>query len=199
MAQPIEFYFDFSSPYGYFAAHRIDTLAARYGRETVWKPFLLGAVFKATGGAPLVDIPMKGDYARIDLPRTGRMLGLPFTLPSPFPFLALASSRAFYHVAESDPASAKQLALALYDAAFGEGRDIGQADTVLDIAAALGHDRNVLAAAIADPAVKERLKQETDAAIRKGVFGSPFVIVDGEPFWGHDRLAMVEWRLGHPT
>ncbi|NBB84231.1 MAG: 2-hydroxychromene-2-carboxylate isomerase [Alphaproteobacteria bacterium] len=196
MAQPIEFYFDFSSPYGYFAAHGIDALAARHGRETVWRPFLLGAVFKLTGSGPLVDLPMKGDYARRDLPRTARMAGVPFTLPDPFPFLALAPSRAFYWLEARDPAAAKDLALACYQAAFGEGRNLSEAETVLDVAEARGHDRADLAEAIADPAVKARLKEETDTAIHRGVFGSPFVIVDDEPFWGHDRLAMLDWWLG---
>ena len=74
MAEPIEFYFDFSSPYGYLGAQRIDEIGARHGRDVAWKPFLLGAVFKTTRSEPLLGIPMKGDYARVDIPRMARLL-----------------------------------------------------------------------------------------------------------------------------
>ena len=72
MAAAIEFYFDFSSPYGYLAAQRIDEMVEEYGREVDWKPFLLGALFEITGARPLPDVPMKGDYARHDLARNAR-------------------------------------------------------------------------------------------------------------------------------
>ena len=78
---PIDFYFDFSSPYGYLAAHKIDEMAGLYDREVDWKPVLLGVIFKTTGAQPLLDIPIKGVYARRDMERTARMMGLPFTLP----------------------------------------------------------------------------------------------------------------------
>ena len=68
MAAPIDFYFDFSSPYGYVASHKIDALAAKHGREAAWRPFLLGVAFKATGQQPLPSIPIKGDYAKTRLP-----------------------------------------------------------------------------------------------------------------------------------
>ncbi|MEQ8965669.1 MAG: 2-hydroxychromene-2-carboxylate isomerase [Azospirillaceae bacterium] len=195
MAAPIDFYFDFSSPYGYLASTRIDELAARHGREVVWRPFLLGAVFKQTGTGPLVDVPIKGDYARHDMPRAARRLGVPFVLPEPFPFLALAPSRAYWWAFDRDRAEARRLARALYEAAFAEGRSLADPETVADVAAGLGFDRDALTAALADPEVKARLKAETDTAIDRGVFGSPFVIVDGEPFWGHDRLDDVAWWL----
>ncbi|MBI2225012.1 MAG: DsbA family protein, partial [Betaproteobacteria bacterium] len=75
MANPIDFYFDYSSPYGYFAAMKIDDLAARHGRSVNWKPILLGAVFKVTGGKPLPSLPLKGDYAKRDMARSARFLG----------------------------------------------------------------------------------------------------------------------------
>ena len=85
MAAPIEFYFDFSSPYGYLAAQRIDEVAEEYKRTVDWKPFLLGVVFKTTGSVPLLNIPLKGDYARRDLARSARLFEIPFTLPKKFP------------------------------------------------------------------------------------------------------------------
>jgi 2-hydroxychromene-2-carboxylate isomerase len=85
MAAPIDFYFDFSSPYGYFAATRISALAAKYGRGVVWRPLLLGVVFKVTGSGPLPSLPLKGPYSTRDMARTARFLGIQFKLPDPFP------------------------------------------------------------------------------------------------------------------
>ena len=192
MAAPIEFYFDFSSPYGYLGAQRIDEIGAKHGREVDWKPFLLGAVFKTTRSEPLLDIPMKGDYARIDMPRVARRLGVPFAMPSPFPFMSVAACRAYYWLSDRDPAQAKELAKAIYRASFGEGRDMSGAETVVEVASGLGIDGAELSAALQDQAVKDRLRQEVDTGIEKGVFGSPFVFVDGEPFWGHDRLDTID-------
>lgn len=192
MAAPIDFYFDFSSPYGYLAAQRIDDVAARHGREAVWRPYLLGAVFKTTGSQPLLEIPMKGEYAERDMRRCARLFGIPFAWPPTFPFGSVAACRAYYWLVDRDPVQAKELAKALYRAAFAEGRDISGAEAVAGVAAEVGADRDTLLAALQDPEVKARLKQEVDAAVARGVFGSPFVFVDGEPFWGHDRLEHVE-------
>ncbi len=188
MAAAIEFYFDFSSPYGYLAAQRIDEVVEEYGREVAWKPFLLGALFKTTGSQPLLDIPMKGDYARRDLARSARLYDIPFVLPETFPFMSVAACRATYWLGERDAEDAKELAAALFDAAFGEGRSIGEPSEVAEIAAELGHDEDEVRAAVQDQRIKDLLRREVDAAIAKGVFGSPYIIVDGEPFWGFDRL-----------
>jgi len=116
MADPIDFYFDFSSPYGYLASTRIDDLAARHGRSVTWRPILLGAVFKITGQQPLPTIPLKGSYAAHDLARSARLLKVPFKLPTKFPIGATAPSRAFYWVSDKDPTLARKLAQALYHA-----------------------------------------------------------------------------------
>jgi 2-hydroxychromene-2-carboxylate isomerase len=192
MANPIDFYFDFSSPYGYLASTRIDVLAAKHGRSVVWRPHLLGAVFKINDQRPLASIPLKSDYAARDLARSARLLKVPFKLPTKFPVGATAPSRAFYWLNDKDPALAKRLAQALYHAYFAEDRDISSPEVTCDVAARLEVDRAGLAQALNDPAVKERLRTEVDAAIARGVFGSPYIIVDGEPFWGSDRLDQVE-------
>ncbi|MCC7487661.1 MAG: 2-hydroxychromene-2-carboxylate isomerase [Burkholderiales bacterium] len=192
MANPIDFYFDFSSPYGYFAGSKIDAIAARHGRGVTWRPILLGAVFKITGGQPLPTIPLKGSYAAHDLARTARLIGVPFRMPSKFPVSGAAPSRAYYWVAGRDPVLAKQLALALHRAYFVEDRDISNPEVTGNVAAKLGIEKAALLQALGEPAVKERLKTEVDAAIERGVFGSPYVVVDGEPFWGSDRLDQVE-------
>lgn len=192
MVNPIDFYFDFSSPYGYFAATKIDDIAAKHGRTVVWRPILLGALFKITGQQPLPTIPLKGSYAKHDLARCARLFGVPFKLPSKFPVAGQAPSRAFYWVGDKDQALAKTLAQALYRAYFAEDRDISSPEVTANVAAKLGINRDELVQALDDPAVKERLKSEVDAAIERGVFGSPYIIVDGEPFWGSDRLEQVE-------
>ncbi len=193
-AKPIEFYFDFSSPYGYLASCQIDRIADRHGRRVLWRPYLMGAAMKVTGRAPLVEQPMIADYTRIDLPRSARRAGVKCTLPDPFPVATVAACRAYYWLLDQDEEKAKSLAQALYVAYFVEGRNIGNLDVVLDVAGALGIDRDPLAAALQEPAVKARLKEITDDAVARGIFGSPFFIVDGEPFWGNDRLREVdEW------
>ncbi|MBI3937405.1 MAG: 2-hydroxychromene-2-carboxylate isomerase [Betaproteobacteria bacterium] len=192
MADPIDFYFDFSSPYGYFAAMRIDGLAARHGRSVNWRPILLGAVFKLTGGRPLPALPLKGKYSKHDMARSARLYGIAFRLPSMFPIATQAPARAFYWASDRDPALAVKLANALYHAYFAEDRDISSPEATAEVAATLGIDRAELIAALNEPAVKDRLKREVDAAIARGVFGSPYIVVDGEPFWGADRLEQVE-------
>jgi 2-hydroxychromene-2-carboxylate isomerase len=135
---------------------------------------------------------MKGDYARVDIPRMARLLGVPFTLPSPFPFMSVAACRAYYWLQDRDKEKAKELAKAIYHASFGEGRDMSGAVAVIEVAGGLGVEPGELAGALKDPAVKDRLRAEVDAGIAKGVFGSPFIFVDGEPFWGNDRLDLVD-------
>jgi 2-hydroxychromene-2-carboxylate isomerase len=106
-----------------------------------------------------------------------------------------AACRACYWLHDRDPAAARTLAQAVYRAYFVEDRDISNPEVILDVAAALGHDQQALAQALNDPAVKARLKSEIDAAIDRGVFGSPYIVVDNEPFWGADRLDQVEQWL----
>lgn len=192
MPAAIDFYFDFSSPYGYFASTRIDELAARHGRDTVWRPILLGPVFKAVGTSPLVSYPIKGRYVAHDFARFARLLGVPFTMPANFPFGAVAASRAFYWIGDRDKARAKAFAQAVFRAGLGEGGDVTPVEMVVDLAARAGSDGVALRAALAEAEVKQRLVREVDQAMGRGVFGSPTVFVDGEMFWGADRLDQVD-------
>lgn len=192
--EAIEFFFDFSSPYGYLATDFIERTAAKHGRSVVWKPMMLGAAMKETGNRPLKEQPIKWEYAQRDVARFARWLEMPFTLPDPFPIATLAAARAFYWLDDRDPLLAKRFAQACFDTYFGQGRDIRAKETVAAIAAPLGVDESELLAAVGDDAVKQRLKDETQAAVDRGVFGSPYFIVDGEPFWGVDRVWLVaEW------
>ena len=192
MAAPIEFYFDFSSPYGYFAAFKIDEIAARHGRKVNWRPMLLGAVFKITGMAPLLNYPIKGDYMKHDWERFSRLFALKWQLPAQFPFVAVNPSRAFYWLHDRDAELAKRFAKAAYQRAFGDGQEITSAEATAAAGEAVGVARAELVAAINDAAVKDRLRQEVDAAIAAKIFGSPTFVIDGEPFWGADRLDQVE-------
>jgi len=192
MPAPIEFYFDFSSPYGYLASTKIDKLAENHGRAVGWHPILLGVVFKETKSAPLTTIPLKGDYSIRDFQRSAGFLGVDFTMPQTFPIATQQAARAFYWAQQQNPGAAKALAKALFHAYFVENRNISSAETVADIAAGLGHDRASVLAAVNDQAIKDKLRQECETALKKGVFGSPYIIVDGEPFWGSDRLDQID-------
>jgi 2-hydroxychromene-2-carboxylate isomerase len=191
-ARAIDFYFEFASPYGYLASTQVEDLGARHGCEVVWHPIMLGAAFKETGARPLMHTPLKAPYLRHDVPRFARLLGMAFREPPIMPANSLAASRAFVWLEVDDPGLAKRLAQAVFHAHWGEGRDISAAEQVAEIATPLGIERSALLQAVADPAIKERLKQATAAALERGVFGSPFIFVGGEPFWGADRLDQVE-------
>lgn len=194
MPAPIEFFFDFSSPYAYFASPQIDEVAARFDRECLWKPMLLGPAFKASGNQRLIDQPLKGAYSVHDWDRMARWLKLPYRLPEPFPVATIAAARAFWWLDSTDPQAAKAFARAVFTAYFAEGRDISTKAEVAAIGASLSGDAQAVAAAIDDPVWKDKCRAETDAAIARGVFGSPFFFVDGEGFWGADRLGMLgEW------
>jgi 2-hydroxychromene-2-carboxylate isomerase len=189
---PIDFWFDFSSPYGYLASRRIEGIAAPHGRSVRWRPFMLGVVFQKTGQSPLLAQPLRGPYHAIDLPRSARLHGIEFRLPRPFPFASVAPCRAFYWLDERDPAAAVNFAKAVYRRAFVEGSAVAGAAEAVEVAERLGHDPAVLLDALQLPAVKQRLRAVMEEALARGVFGSPFFDVDGEPFWGHDRLEQID-------
>jgi len=193
MAAPIDFYFDFSSPYGYLAAQKIDALAAKHGRTVNWRPVLLGAIFKETGTAPLTAIPLKGEYSKRDFARSARFHGLgEFRMPPRFPIPTQAAARIVLWLKEQDRARAVRVAKAMFHAYFVDDIDISNPDAAAAIAAREGVDPAAARAAVDDPVVKDALKREVEKALARGVFGSPFVIVDDEPFWGLDRFDQID-------
>lgn len=195
MANTIEFYFDFSSPYGYFASFKVDSLAKKFGRTAIWKPILIGAAFRQTGAKPLADIPIKGDYCRHDWQRMSTHMEVPWVLPDPFPIAAIAPGRVYYWLSDQNMELAKQYANDVYKAYFADGRNISEPDIAVEIAANLGADRDDTHQALQDESVKQRFTAETNTAIELGVFGSPFIVVDGEGFWGSDRMWMIKKKL----
>lgn len=192
MSEPIEFYFDFSSPYSYIAAEVIDGLAEKYGRKVKWRPMLLGVVFQKTGQPLLVNVPLKGEYSMRDFARSARYHGVPFTFPAKFPLSTVSAARAYYWLHGQNCQKARDFTRAVFRAYWVDGRDISDLAVLQDIAAALGIDGAALAAGIATPEIKERLKAETDTALAKDMCGAPYFVVDNEPFWGADRLPQIE-------
>lgn len=192
MSKPIEFYFDFSSPYGYLASTQIEALAEKHGRSVEWLPFLVGAAMKNTGRQPLAHTPMINDYAFHDIPRFARLLKVPVEIPHPFPLATVTACRAFYWLRDNDPDKAVPFAKAVYRAYFVEQVDISKVESLAKLADGVGADVAALLAGIKSQPVKDRFREYNDAAIAKGVFGSPTVIVDGEQFWGVDRLDQVD-------
>ena len=193
MTEPLDFYFDFSSPYGYLMSEKIDAVAAAHGRKVRWHPVLLGVIFQATGShPPVAGASSKATYMMHDFHRSARHMGIPYNPPSRFPLPTQNAARAFYWLHGQDCALARRFAHAVYRALFVDDRDISAPDTVVEIATDLGVDRNSLATALQSPDIKARLKNEVDGAMQAGVFGSPHVIIDGQPFFGADRLPQIE-------
>ena len=193
MVSPIDFYFDFSSPYGYFAAMRIEKLAAQYARELRWHPVLLGAIFKTTGAMPLPNIPVKGTYALHDIARTARFHDIPYQQPQQFPVSTQVAARAMMVIQQTEgSAKAVRFAKAVYRAYFVFDLNVAEPSVVLDIATDLGVDAEALTVAINSEQIKMQLKVDVAQALARGVFGSPFFIVESESFWGFDRFDQME-------
>ena len=188
----IEFWFDFSSGYAYFATREIEALGARTERRVLWRPYMLGAAFKRTGAKGLSSTPMKAGYALNDWERIARLRNLRFRLPSGHPYVALAATRAFYWIEERSLVTAGRFALRIFDAYFHDGLDTSKPGAVADVAVEFGFDRQEVVDGLSDPDIKAVTRAHCDDAIARGVFGSPFFFVDGEPFWGWDRMPMME-------
>lgn len=194
MRHSLDFYFDFISPFGYLASLRVDDLAQRHQRECRWQSMLLGiSVLKVMGLPPIAQLPLKGDYLRVDLERYLRRHKLRLgrtrdTAPSnPIP-----AGRTFHWIDQRDQALAKKTAKAILDAYWREGADIGSPETVIAIASRAGVDAAALQQGFASGEADRLLRAAVDRSLALGVFGSPFFIVDGEPFFGLEKMELVE-------
>jgi len=195
----IEFYFDFSSPYAYIASEWIEALAARHGRTVDWKAILLGVTFQAAELRSPVSHPIKRDYSLHDFDRSARFAGVPFTLPDPFPIATQNAARLFWWLKDKRSGSAAPWARHCLRAYFTRNVNLADIDSLKRLAAEFGIDADEAETVWTAPAWKARLRQACDEAIGRGVFGAPFFIVDGEPFWGNDRRAQIErWLAGGP-
>jgi 2-hydroxychromene-2-carboxylate isomerase len=196
---PVQFYFDFSSPYSYIASEWIEAVAARHGRRVQWHAILLGATFQAAELRPPVEHPLKRDYALRDFERSARFAGLPYRQPQAFPIATQQAARVFWWLQAEAPERAVAWAHAGLRAYFTRGVALNDAAALKALLAESGIDADTAEGAWSDPAWKAKLKAENDAAIAAGVFGAPYFIVDGEPFWGNDRQAQVErWLASGP-
>lgn len=193
MNKQVEFYFDVGSPASYLAWTQIARLAERHGAEVVYQPMLLGGVFKATGNASPASVPAKGRYTRIDFERFARRYQVPFAQNPFFPINTMQLMRGAVALLDDD--QFQPYVDAVFRAIWVEGQNMGDPDVVARVLGGQGFDVAGLLQQINDPAVKERLRQITERAIERGVFGAPTFFVGDEMFFGQDRLDFVEAAL----
>ncbi len=199
MKPAIDFFFDFSSPYSYIASEWIEALAARHGRTVRWHAMLLGVTFQAAGLKPPIAFPLKREYSLRDFARSARFEGVPLQMPERFPLSTQNAARVFWWLQDDDPPRAAAWARAGLRAVFARGVLIDEMPALRELANACGIDADAAEAVCGDARWKERLKLANEQAIAAGVFGAPFFIVDGEPFWGNDRRQQIErWLASGP-
>lgn len=194
-ANPIEFYFDFASPFAWLIADGLTDLAARHKREVAWRPVLLFAVFKNVGLPPPLETPAKRKYLLHDMLRSAQVYGVPYKHPTAFPAVSPLPARMFYAIDRQDGGLARRFARATLEAHYVQDRDITQPDVMANITNGLGLKANDILAAASGDDTKAALREAVDAATAKGMMGSPFVLIDGEPFFGADRLPHMDWWL----
>ena len=192
MADPVHFYFDFSSSYSYFAYDRIGAVAGKHMRDLVHRPIALGAIFKERGHAPDMPGTDKGSYIFHDVERQAALLGKPYAWPKPFPYNSIPAARGFYWLDANAPDLAQPYVAAVFETVFGKGQAVDDPGTLADVAKSVGADAAAFKDGIAEPAIKSRLIEETEAAKAKGVFGAPSFTVGDELFWGADRLESLD-------
>ncbi|MCB1958146.1 MAG: 2-hydroxychromene-2-carboxylate isomerase [Rhodocyclaceae bacterium] len=184
----IEFWYEFASSYSYLSVMRVEALAAAAGVEVAWRPFLLGPVFMSLGwnDSPFNIYPPKGRYMWRDLERLCSRYGLILTRPSTFPRNGLLAARiACRNHAEPWIGAFSR---AVMCANFAEDRDIGDRAVIAELLLGLGLPAEDLLADAGSDAGKAALRSQTERATELGIFGAPSFIVDGELFWGNDRL-----------
>ena len=188
----IELFFDIGSSYSYLAATQMAGVTARTGVPVRWRPFLLGAVFKATTNDLPVRVPAKARYMLADMARWSAHYGVPFKLPSKFPLLTLRAQRALTAAPEG---AIPAMALSLFHAYWAEDRDPTTDEAIAAAAQAAGTDAQAILGAIENQGTKDRLRATTDEAVARGAFGAPSMFVGDALFWGNDRIPLLEAHL----
>ena len=191
----IEFYFDLGSPYSYIGFHQLKKIAEQHHAEIIYKPMLLGAVFKATGNSSPIMVPAKAQYAMIDLRRWSKLWNIPFKMNAHFPINTLALMRLVTAVQLFAPEHFQQVLSGCFDAMFGHPRNLNDRDELIQVATSFGLDEAKVKLWLDDEKVKSELKFVSDEAIERGVFGAPSFIVKDELYWGVDHLHFVESAL----
>jgi 2-hydroxychromene-2-carboxylate isomerase len=195
MAEPIRFYLDFASPYAWIALAGIERLASEHGRALEWRPVLIWAVLKAQGIAPPMEVPAKRGYFEIDMARSAAFHGVAYRHPSRLPLSAHLATRVYYSIAERDLDKAQSFGRDVFAAFFTRDEDIADPEVVVRLAANHSLTADEAQEAMNGPLGRQRLAAAVDAAIADGVCGSPWFIVEGEPFFGADRLPQIAKRL----
>ena len=191
----ITFYFDLGSPYSYVGFHRIQQIAEEYQTEVVWKPMLLGGVFKATGNSSPMTIPAKARYSMIDLGRWSKLWNIPVQMNPYFPINTLNLMRLITAVQLYQPEHFQKVLNGLFDAMFGNPRNLNDINELASVAQSLNLEITQVQTWLGDEQVKAQLKQVTEEAIERGVFGAPTWFVGDEMFWGVDHLHFLEMTL----
>ncbi|MDB5812077.1 MAG: 2-hydroxychromene-2-carboxylate isomerase family protein [Betaproteobacteria bacterium] len=184
----IEFWFDFASNYSYLSVMRIEDAAAATGATVVWRPFLLGPIFKSFGwdNSPFVLQHEKGDYMWKDMARECRKYGLPWNRPSTFPRVSTLPARVAIVAAETPWIGEFCRRIMLLN--FASDRDINSQEAVAEVLSNLGLPALQILDEAQSETNKPRLRQQTETAKAKRIFGAPTFFVNGEMFWGNDRL-----------
>ena len=194
MANTVEFFFDFASATSYLAYTQLPKITAARNAQIVWRPMLLGAVFKATGNVSPVAV--KGHWMFGDLQLWGKRYGVPF-IPTPhFPVNSLTALRGAVALQMRRPQEFLRYMDLIFRAIWEAHRDFNQQDEIAAVLREAGFDLDRMLAMVSDPAVKQQLKTNTDEAISRSVFGAPTFFVGDRMFFGQDRLDFVAEALG---
>ncbi|MFJ4374070.1 2-hydroxychromene-2-carboxylate isomerase [Pseudomonas japonica] len=196
MSKTVEFFFDLGSPASYLAWTQLPALCAEHGARLVLRPMLLGGVFQATGNSSPVMIPAKARYFFGDLHRHAERYGVALKFSEHFPINTLALMRAATAVQLREPERFEAWLAAMYQALWGEGRNLGDPQVVAEVLDKAGFDAGGFEAQVSDPEVKAALKAVTEEAVARGVFGAPTCFVGDEMFFGQDRLGFIAEVLG---
>jgi 2-hydroxychromene-2-carboxylate isomerase len=196
MSQTIEFFFDFGSPTTYLAYTQLPKIAAEARASLVWRPMLLGGVFKATGNASPVTVPAKGRWMHGDIQRWARRYGVPFDFNPHFPINTLTLMRGATGMQLRQAEDFDRYVALVFRAIWAEPRDLGDAAVLARTLEEGGFDPAAFEALVADPEVKAKLIATTEEAVRRGVFGAPTCFVGEQMFFGQDRLDFLREALG---
>lgn len=191
MSKTVEFYFDLGSPATYLAYTQLPKICEQTDSQLIYKPMLLGGVFKATGNASPATIPAKGRYMFQDLDRYAKRYGVPLKFNPRFPINTLMLMRAVTGMQLRHPERFHAFIDCLFHALWVEGRDLDDPATVASVLTQNGFDPNEVLALTADEEVKATLKDNTETAVQRGVFGAPSMFIDNQLFFGQDRLDFV--------
>lgn len=196
MSKSVEFFFDLGSPTTYLAYTQLPTLCAQTNSQLIYRPMLLGGVFKATGNASPVTVPAKGPYLFKDLNRFANRYGVDFKLNPHFPINTLLLMRAVTGMQLHHPERFEAFIDCLFRALWVDGRNLNDPATVAEVLNQGHFDPDHVLALASNEQVKEALKITTEEAIKRGVFGAPSMFVGDELFFGQDRLDFVREALG---